>query len=270
MGYIKYKFLLSIIGVILILTQQASAEHIKVGDTTRNILVYAPQILVKNRPLVISMHGMNQDAAYQKAQAKWEQVADTANFLVVYPDGVNKRWNISGSSDIDFILTIIDTMAARYGIDRKRVYLSGFSMGGMMTYFAATKIADKIAAFAPISGYPMRGPNTNSSRPVPIIHTHGTTDDVVRFNGVQASLDAWVKRNECPATASITKPYPATISNSICTRSYWGPGKNGVEVVLMALEGKGHWISSDVANGIHTSNEIWKFCKKFSVDGVAN
>ncbi len=77
------------------------------------------------------MHGSGQSPDYQRAQAKWEQVADTAKFLVVFPGGINNQWDISGTSDINFITAIIDTMHRRYGIDRNRVYLSGFSMGGM-------------------------------------------------------------------------------------------------------------------------------------------
>ena len=84
-----------------------------------------------NPPLVISLHGMNQDANYQKGQANWEAVADTAKFVVVYPNGINKAWDISGDTDIKFLETIIDTMYNRYHINRNRVYLSGFSMGGM-------------------------------------------------------------------------------------------------------------------------------------------
>jgi poly(hydroxyalkanoate) depolymerase family esterase len=231
------------------------------------MIVYAPQNIPQNRPLIISMHGSGQGADYQKSQAKWETIADTAKFIVVFPSGINKQWDLSGTSDINFILTIIDTMYSRYGIDRNRVYLSGFSMGGMMTYYAATKIADKIAAFAPISGYLMGGPNTNSSRPIPIIHTHGTADDVVSFNGVQTCMNAWITRNACPTTAQVTAPYPASNPNSIATKKYWGTGTNGVEIVLMSLTGKGHWISIDPTNGIHTSAEIWNFCKKFSLPG---
>ena len=76
--------------------QQANAqESIKVGDTTRNMITYAPEGLPYNPPLVISLHGLNQDADYQKGQANWEAVADTAKFVVVYPNGVNKAWYIS-------------------------------------------------------------------------------------------------------------------------------------------------------------------------------
>lgn len=82
---------------------QANAqESIKVGNTTRNMITYAPEGLPYNPPLVISLHGMNQDANYQKGQANWEAVADTAKFVVVYPNGINKAWDISGDTDIKF------------------------------------------------------------------------------------------------------------------------------------------------------------------------
>jgi poly(3-hydroxybutyrate) depolymerase len=263
-------FTLSLWGVILsmlmlpFVSYAYTLENIQVGTTTRTMLTYVPANLAANRPLVISMHGSNQDAAYQKDHSMMEEVSDTAKFAVVYPNAVNKNWDLSGTSDINFILTIIDTMVIRNKIDRNRVYLSGFSMGGMMTYFAATKIADKIAAFAPISGYLMGGPNTNSSRPTPIIHTHGTGDDVVAFSGVQTCINAWVTRNGCKTPEVVTKPYPASNQNSVGIKHYYAAGTNAVEMVLMELTGKGHWYSDDAAN-VMTSIEIWNFCKKYSL-----
>ena len=246
----------------------AQIEDFQVGSTTRKMLVYAPSTIVPNRPLLISMHGYNQDINYQRTQTQWESIAKVNNFVVVYPGGINNSWDISGTTDIDFILAIIDEMVKRYDIDRERVYLSGFSMGAMMTYYAMTKIADKIAAFAPVSGYNMAGPDTNSSRPVPIIHIHGTADDVVPYSGVAASLSAWVARDGCPATAQVTQPYP--VGSSLNDAKYvWGPGIDSVEVVLISLAGKGHWHSIE-ANGVNSSQEIWDFCKRFSLGyGIA-
>ena len=241
------------------------AEDIKVGSIFRNILTYAPANLPKNRPLIISMHGFNQDARYQQEKAQWEPIADTAKFVVVYPDGLNRRWDINGTTDLDFITTIIDTMYQRYGIDRKRVYLSGFSMGGMMTYYAATKIADKIAAFAPVSGYPLRESSYNSSRPVPIIHVHGDADDVVTYAKLPAYLNGWVSKNKCSATPQVTKPYPASKANSVAGLQYWKGGLEGTEVALITLAGKGHWYSMDTVNGVSTSIEIWNFARRFSL-----
>ena len=245
---------------LLSLLLPAAAIDIVVNNTTRNYLVYAPQNLGDNRPLLISCHGMNQDAAYQKGQLKIESIADTAKFVTVFPNGIDKRWDISGSTDIDFVLALIDKMAEQYHIDRNRVYLSGFSMGGMFTYHAMNNIADRIAAFAPISGYSMGGTTANSSvRPIPIIHTHGTGDDVVQFSGVQGALNAWINHNGCPTTATTVQNYKGY---QHATRHTWGPGNDGVEVVLLEFAGKGHWISND---GVLTGEEIWNFCKRYSL-----
>lgn len=241
---------------------------IKVGTTTRNGIAYIPSGIA-NPPMILQLHGMNQDAAYQKNQAKWEPVADTGKFIVVFPNGTNKQWDISGTTDVNFMAAIIDTMYARYKIDKNRVYLSGFSMGGMFTYHAMNKMSDKIAAFAPCSGYPMGGATASSSRPVPILHIHGDADDVVNYSGVEGALSTWRKWNGCPTTAQTTKPYPANKPNSVTTRSYWGPCvKNGrtTEVVLLTNKGKGHWYSMDQSSEL-SSEEIWNFSKKYSLAG---
>lgn len=237
------------------------AENITVGGTSRNYIVYVPKNLGEGRPLLISCHGMNQDAAYQKGMLTIESVADTAKFVTVFPNGIDKGWDISGNRDINFVLALIDEMVDKYKIDRNRVYLSGFSMGGMFTYHAMNRIPDKIAAFAPISGYPMGGTTANASvRPIPIIHTHGTGDDVVGFSGVQGALNAWIQHNHCPQQAKVQTSYRGA---QHITRRTWGPGDNGVEVVLMELKDKGHWISNDV---VLSGDEIWKFCKRYSLE----
>jgi poly(3-hydroxybutyrate) depolymerase len=241
--------------------QGLKAENITVGGQSRNYIVYVPNNLGEGRPLLISCHGMNQDAAYQKGMLQIESIADTAKFVTVFPNGIDKSWDIGGDRDINFVLALIDKMVEVYKIDRNRVYLSGFSMGGMFTYHAMNRIADKIAAFAPISGYPMGGTTANANvRPIPIIHTHGTSDDVVNFSGVQGALNAWINHNGCPTRDVVERNYRGA---SHITRHTWGPGNNNVEVVLMELAGKGHWISNDI---IKTGDEIWRFCKRYSLE----
>lgn len=241
----------------------AQTTTIKVGSSTRNMIVYAPSGL-SNPALIIQMHGMNQDAAYQKNAAKWETIADREKFVVVFPNGNNKSWDISGNTDIDFLKAIIDTMYNRYKIDRNRVYASGFSMGGMMSYHVANKMADKIAAIAPCSGYLFNN-TASSSRPMPIIHIHGDADDVVGYSGVAGVLNAWRTHNGCPSAAQTTKPYPANKPNSTCTKQYWGPCKNNAAIMLLTNAGKGHWYSMD-ANGANSSEEIWAFFKNYSLN----
>lgn len=243
-------------------------ENIRVGGTTRTMISYAPKNLPEQRPLVIACHGANQDAAYLQGLSKWETVADTAKFVVVYANGVDKYWDISGQSDLKFMEVIIDTMYSRHHIDKSRVYLTGFSMGGMFTYYAASKMADKIAAFAPVSGYLMGGPNATSSRAVPILHTHGTADDVCSYSNVQSHIDAWVKFNGCETTPEIIKPYPAWKPNSPASMKRYKNGRDGVEVALLTLADKGHWWSMDTSQAL-TSEEVWNFCKRYSLNLTA-
>lgn len=260
--------LTSILALLLLLPLTASAERQGKGTTKREKLgqreyvSYVPQNLGSKRPLLISCHGMNQDANYQKGMMDLQPIADTAKFVTVFPEGIDKSWDIGGSRDINYILKIIDVMVEKYDIDPGRVYLSGFSMGGMFTYHAMNKIADRIAAFAPISGYTMGGVTANASvRPIPIIHTHGTADDVVTFNDVKSNLNKWIQHNHCPSTAQVTQKYR---NAPHITRHVWGPGDDGVEVVLMEMANKGHWISNDY--NVWTADEIWKFCSRYSID----
>ncbi len=258
----KKQLLTTALMAICFLLPSAAQEKIKVGGTEREYKIYVPKNLGEKRPLLISCHGMNQDAAYQMNMLDIKSVADTAKFVTVFPEGISKSWDLDGNRDINFMLAIIDKMVEKYDIDRGRVYLSGFSMGGMFTYHAMNKIADRIAAFAPISGYPMGGATAKASvRAIPIIHTHGTGDDVVSFSNVQKNLNVWINHNGCPTTATVTKKYR---NAPHITRHVWGPGNDGVEVVLMEMADKGHWISNDY--GVKTGDEIWRFCSRYSIE----
>ena len=240
----------------------AQSQNITVDGTSRNMIVYAPANLGQNRPLVISLHGLNQDAPYQQSTAKWEEVADTAKFVVVYPNAINKSWDISGQRDLNFLKAIITNMRSKYSIDLNRVYVTGFSMGGMMSYHTANNMADQVAAIGPVSGYLFANP-VSSSRPMPIIHIHGTTDDVVGYSGVAGIISKWRSWNSCPSTRTLIDPYPANKPSSPASYEHWGPCENS-EIVLISNEGKGHWHSNDNA-GVHSTAEIWKFFLRHSL-----
>jgi len=159
-------------------------------------------------------------------------------------------------------------MVTRYDIDRNRVYVTGFSMGGMMSYHVANKIADKVAAIGPVSGY-LFSNVAASSRPMPIIHIHGSADNVVYFQrsgnqqGVDAMLQKWRTWNQCPANGTRTTPYPVNIPTSKSVMEYWGPCKDS-EIQLIIIDNKYH-VNSNEGNGVHTTIELWKFFNKQSL-----
>lgn len=238
----------------------AQTKTITVDGKIRSYMEYVPSNLGTKRPLLISAHGMNQDANYQKNMLDVASVADKEKFVTVFPQGEGNAWDIGGNKDLNFIKALIDKMVSDYGIDRNKVYMSGFSMGGMLTYHCMNNLSDKIAAFAPISGYPMGGFNCTAKRPIPVIHTHGTGDDVVVFSGVQSKIDNLVAFNKCSTTPTVTTNYKGF---GHITKRVWSGGTNGVKVELLELANKGHWVSND---GLKTVQEIWDFCKNYSLD----
>jgi hypothetical protein len=186
-----------------------------------------------------------------------EAVCDTAKFVCVFPNGINNAWDTGGNRDINFIKAIIEKMVTQHKIDRNRIYLGGFSMGGMLTYNAINKMSDIIAAFVSCSGPSVITPKTGL-RPIPLLHIQGTADN---WGGVQPALNPWIKHNGCSTTDKVINNYNGFSGAKL---HIWGPGNDGVEVRLIELKDKGHWICKEPQ--VYTGKEIWNFCKNYSLN----
>ena len=241
----------------------AQADNITVGGTSRSYNIIVPKNLGQNRPLLIFCHGYNQDAGWmQNSEFKndnvsMEAVCDTAKFVVVFPNGIDRAWDTGGDRDINFIKAIIERMVTQHKIDRNRIYLGGFSMGGMLTYNAINKMSDQIAAFVSCSGPSVVTPSSKT-RPVPILHIQGTADN---WGGVQPALNPWIKHNGCSTTDKVINNYNGFSGAKL---HIWGPGNDGVEVRLLELKDKGHWICKEPQ--VYTGKEIWNFCSRYSLN----
>lgn len=257
--------------------QQPQKQTIKVGTATREMLVYVPADLPEKAPMVISLHGFSQNPDYQMGQTHWNEVADTAKILVVYPQGKNNSWDISGSGDVKFIETIMKTMQKKYKVDKNRIYISGFSMGGMMTYHCMTKLGTVVAAFGPVSGIPVDYRAPVAPRHVPIMHIHGTGDDVVKWGGdpnhaaggygrIDDYVKKWAAYEGCNVdNPEVIRPYPASMSYAAATRTRYINKMDGTEVTLIAIDGKGHWHSDD-PNAVYSTRELWNFFQRYKLD----
>src|SRR5579863_9055958 len=89
-------------------------------------------------------------------------LADRDKFVIVYPDGVETTWNdcrkaspqparVMNIDDESFIEAIIAKAASDYGVDRKRVFATGHSNGGQLTYRLAMERPREFAGIAAIS-----------------------------------------------------------------------------------------------------------------------
>lgn len=240
-------------------------------------------------PMVMSFHGYTSNAVQQQLYTMMDFVADTANFIVVYPDGVANAWNVgfgavpynSGINDVGFVNALIDTMISDYSIDPEMIYATGMSNGGYLSNRLACELPHRIAAIASVTG-PMTDStmvHCNAWRAVPVMHIHGTADPVVPYTGMIQSLgaqeliDFWVNNNGCTAT-STDVPYPDvnTADSCVAVRKNYIPCDDGAEVVLIEITDGGHtWPGSliDIPTYGYTnrdffgSGEIWNFFKRF-------
>lgn len=260
--------------LLMVLCLQMAAqtwEDVKVGTSTRKTLTYVPRNVEKSPALVISLHGFNQDPEFQQKQTQWNALADTEGFIVTYPLGNNRMWDTNGMGDVMFVETVMKDMELKHNVDKNRIYLSGFSMGSWLGYHCLETLGYKIAAFGPVSGVDI-GKQPRANRMVPIMHIHGTADDVFKYTGdpyhmaggypsIEEYVKNWAAYEGCDTSnPQVIRPYPAGRNTANDTRTIYNNVNDDVEVNLISIDGKGHWHSND-PNGVNSTQELWNFFK---------
>jgi poly(3-hydroxybutyrate) depolymerase len=241
----------------------AQTQSMQIAGVARTYIVHAPSGL-SNPPLVFNIHGYNMDAASEQSYTKMDQIADREKFIVVYPNAINKSWDLSGANDFAFILAIIDTVDKKNHINKDRIYSCGFSQGGFMSFQLACRYSDIFAAIAPTSGT-LNGTCT-IKRPLSMRLTFGT-EDVATPAQFMASVTTWLNLCNCPKTPVVTRPYPSSNSNSVVTRLYYGPCDQGTEVIADSIRTGQHEWPMNTSDRINNSEETWSFLKKFTLKG---
>lgn len=245
---------------------------LKVGNSTRSYLLYVPNNVKNNTPLVFSLHGTSGHSS-DKSPFR-TAVADSKGCIVVYPQGSDiyfpvfggtlPGWHSEGvwSEDIDFFKAIIEDVASKYSIDRKRIYCCGFSNGGMMTYTVANVASDIFAAFCSISGMPLNEFHLHhtSARPIPFLHIHGKADDFVKYSLMPSVVDDMVARNGCNPVAE-----KKTVSGKY-TKSVFSPIEGGMPYIYYEVDGMGHSDYTDRTDDNNSALTMWNFMSKYTVD----
>jgi polyhydroxybutyrate depolymerase len=249
------------------------------GGHDRSYLIHVPATGGSApTPLVIVLHGAGGNAADFAAETQFVPAADARGMTVVFPDGTGTQpgqlsWNAhfccgaaasEQTDDVGFVGALIDDVTGKLSIDRKRIYATGMSNGGMLAYQLAAAHPDWLAAIAPVSAT-IGGTNRNGDtfvieapdRPMPVMIIHGRKDSFVLFEGgsspmlnhpkrsnisVGEAMAFWAKNDECPAPPEETEPTPGRLRRV----AYVGC-RAGSQVVLWEIEDGDHnWPAADV------------------------
>lgn len=263
------------------------------GGITRTYSFYVPASYVPGEPvpLVLNLHGLGTDGTYQMEKRDFRPIADTANFIVVHPDGsyeqlTNQRFwnygNVAGSTvdDVGFLEALIDTISAHYSINPNRVYSAGMSNGSFMTYYLACQ-TDRFAAIGTVTGSMSTemSANCSPSHPTPSIHIHGTSDGINPYTGTSTMTAVedvslfWANQNGCN-TVPVAQVIPDIDPDDDATaeRFIYTGGINGHTVERFKVTGGGHtWPGADVFTllggntcmDFSASIEIWRFFSQY-------
>jgi polyhydroxybutyrate depolymerase len=151
-------------------------------------------------PVVIYFHGYKQSGRTVLGMKALMRAADESGILVVAPNGTEGRWSVRGApstlrDDIAFARDLVHDISTKWPVDLKRLWVSGFSLGGSMAWDVACLSGDLFTGFMPVSGAFWRPhPTDCPSGPVTMLHVHGRGDKVVPLEG-RTIRDRWRQGN---------------------------------------------------------------------------
>ena len=262
--------------------------HFTHNGIRRDYLVHVPtKALGHPAPVLLALHGGGGDMDYQAQNYGLVEKSDQAGFILVAPNGTSRfrsgilaTWNAGTCcgraverqvDDVGFLREVIARVATQVSINRGRVFATGMSNGGLMSYRLACEAPDLIRAIAPVAGTD----NTIACKPsrrVPVIHFHAKDDSHVLFGGgsgpdaltktnftsVPATIAKWVGLNQASPQAQTVLSVPG----ATCTR-HDGPAP----VELCVTEAGGHsWPGSasrrankNPSQAISANDLMWDF-----------
>ena len=274
--------------------QQTISASITHDGIQRDYILYIPELYDGSTavPLILNFHGFGSNANEQMFYGDFRDIADTEGFLLVHPEGTtfigNQFWNVgfpgisSTIDDVGFTEALIDELATLYTINLDRVYATGMSNGGFMSFLLACQLSEKIAAVASVTGSMTQDTfnDCNAQLPTPVLQIHGTEDDVVLYNGNTLSIPIadvisyWVDYNNCETTPTTsTLPDLDVSDGSTVEHSVYENSDNGITTEHMKVIGGGHTWPGSVLNtagtnqDIDASMEIWLFFSRYDING---
>jgi polyhydroxybutyrate depolymerase len=236
------------------------------GGRTRTYYVHTPKnyISATRWPLVFVIHGRLGTGPGMARIARFDPFADSNGIIAVYPDGIDHSWadgrgtspaDRAGVDDVAFFSAMLDKLEAAYSIDPSRVYATGLSNGGFMSYDLACKLAARIAAVAPVAAT-FAVPQSQSchpARPISVLAINGTDDPLVPYAGGELkrtaggmilsapeSAKAWSQLDGCAANPA-SDSLPAKSPDGLETRREIYSGcQQKAAVALYTVVGGGH------------------------------
>ncbi len=274
-----------------------AGEHViefAVDGQQRSVVIHVPEKYdsQKPTPLVLLFHGAGQNKEIILLYTDMMTTADDAGFIIAAPDGTGyvRAFNAGGvrgiswrgsPDDVKFIDQLLNKLDRVLNIDSRRVYACGLSNGGMFCHRLASELSHRIAAIASVAGT-LATDKIKATRPVPVLHFHGTRDRLVpiggpfqvtpfvSFHSLDETIRQWAVNNHADVKPTVVETIDKADDQMKVVKSIFRPqaGQAGAEVVLYKIEGGGHtWpgrppgypMVGPSTDDIFANDIIWKF-----------
>ena len=264
------------------------------GNLLRYYYIHQPHPEAQGSSSVLfNLHGYGGNALAQMQYGDFRDFANTKdnNFILIHPQGAPlntaltssvSHWNSGGWTigstvdDVDFIDTIIGFISEKYNINQDRIYSTGMSNGGFMSYHLACNLSSKIAAVASVTGSMsiQTYNDCNPSHPTPVLQIHGTLDSTVPLDGNSALgmesiddvIEYWRSYNSCDIDPVIRVVDFFELGHSLDHQTYLNC-LNSVQVELYIVNGMRHTWPKEDDFGISASKVIWDFINTYDING---
>jgi polyhydroxybutyrate depolymerase len=227
-------------------------------------------------------------------------LADREGFLVAYPNGITlfgwfQHWNAGHCcgramkdrvDDLGFVSMVIEEVRGTFHVDSSRIYMVGYSNGGLLAYLFAAQKPETLAAVAVIAATIGSSPSPSEPEvcipparaPVPVMALHGREDDSIPYEGgrlgnegqsyvsVKESMEFWLKANQISTASQREERMAGRV-----IKDTWKAQASDREVILYTLEGWKHTIptkyftkklpENDPLRNFHATDIIWDFFK---------
>jgi polyhydroxybutyrate depolymerase len=281
-------------------SREAACYSLAQDGRKRTLRVYVPKGHGEPLPVVLVLHGGGGTGGGMEWLTRhgFNRIADRDGALIVYPDGIDHGWNDGRGAyrsaadaavdDLAFLRALPGQLAALHPIDRTRLYVTGISNGGMMSYRLACDAADEFAAAAPVAANmaPELERRCHPARAIALLIMNGVDDPIMPWQGgvirvlwmtrgqvlsAEDSAARWLALDHCgalePAALIAADPADGTQVVPHSARCV-----DGGEVRLYEVRGGGHtWprgepylgprLIGHVSQALDANETIWAFMR---------
>lgn len=250
-------------------TPSLTEASLQFGLIQREYLVLRPSWMKDSDklPLVVALHGLTVDRSAMLNAADWRGEVERRGFVAVFPQGFGNSWNVGPCcppanllqlDDVSFLDAVIAEVSGSEHTDPQRVFMTGFSGGGLMTYRYACDRSNAVAAIGPIAAVDLTG--CTPTRPLSLLHQHSDPDLVVPFDGslgvgqlvssvplppVPDSVRKWASASGCQGDTGWR-----SVTSGVDSMTWKGCAAD-TRVELVRLAGLGHeWPKTQTYDGL--------------------